>query len=284
VVILVGAVWSTFNYYTDPAYAKSPSWRDLVESIDAHATEGDVIVRDYPDPGFQYYYEGDLPARLLPVAAYSPEERTNRALEKLAGAYRRVWLIPNPGSPWDPEGHVQRWLTRHTDLVDEQAIGSLQLQLYQTPLAFQEGMVGSGIKLGPGLELVGYRLEPEDSATVAPGHRMLLTLYWRALVPVDTDYTVFVHFADSAEQIWGQHDGQPVGGTFLTTGWSPGQIVVDQHTIEIDPEAPAGRYRLMVGMYDGANAERLTISSPIEAMDEDRIVLETIELTAQNGG
>jgi hypothetical protein len=37
----------------------------------------------------------------------------------------------------------------------------------------------------------------------------------------------------------------------------PGEIVVDKYELTVKPEAPAGRYRLAVGLYDAATSTRL---------------------------
>jgi hypothetical protein len=96
---------------------------------------------------------------------------------------------------------------------------------------------------------------------------------------MDSDYSVFVHLADPAEQIWAQHDSQPVQGGFPTSSWLPGEIVVDQHPIELDAEVPAGRYRLMTGMYDSSTGRRLTIKGGSAiVLDQDRILLADLEV------
>jgi hypothetical protein len=278
VLILLASGWSLFNYYFGPEYAKSPRWRDLVASIETRAADGDIIVYNYPDPGLQVYYRGDLPLRLLPASPSSTKERTGRALQELAAAHSRVWLVPTRPSGWDPEGWVESWLMRHADLVDEQSIDELNLQLYHTPSTFLREMQPVAIKLEDQVELLGYRLTPGADQQASPGDRLLLTLYWQALRPIEADYKVFVHLSDPREEIWGQDDSQPVNGTFPTTAWSSGQIVVDRHMVEIDPAAPPGSYRLMTGMYDSATAQRLTIPEPSDAVMDNRIVLAVLEL------
>jgi hypothetical protein len=100
---------------------------------------------------------------------------------------------------------------------------------------------------------------------------------------MEADYSVFVHLSNPGEQIWGQHDSQPVRGSYPTGTWQPGEIVVDQHPIEIDPAAPAGSYQLMTGMYDSSTARRLTIAPGSAIVDQDRIVLDTLEIAMPGG-
>lgn len=279
VALLVGTGWSVSNYYFNPLYAKSPSWRSLVQEIQANAQDGDVIVQNYPDPGLAYYYHGDLAIRLLPASVTSPQERTSQTLEKLAAAHRRIWFIPGPNQAWDRAGVVEQWLRRFADLVDDRTTGSQHLQLYQTAQAFLESMSAVDINLGDQIRLLGYRLAPATSRPPGDGGRLVLTLYWQVLAPVDVNYSVFVHLADSNEQIWGQHDGQPVGGTYPTSQWQAGQIIVDPHAIEIDPQLPPGAYRLMTGLYDSSDGQRLTVADVSDGVDRDRIVLTSLEFS-----
>jgi hypothetical protein len=247
-----------------------------VQSLEAGSEAADVIVQNYPDPGLSYYYHGDLPIRLLPASETAPQESTVHALQKLASAYRRIWLIPAPAGAWDREGRVERWLARHADLAAESEHGSLRLRLYNTPLVFLEGMQPVQAELGDRIMLLGYRLEPGTDKPMGPDQEGTLTLYWQALAPINGNYTVFVHVADSDEQIRGQHDGQPVGGTYPTGEWQPGEIVVDRHPIQISPAAPPGMYRLLVGMYDGSTGQRLAAKGPSGVRDQDRITLATL--------
>jgi hypothetical protein len=280
IFIFVATGWSLHNHYFDPEYAKSPSWRELVGSIEARAAPGDVIVHNYPDPGLRYYYRGELPVRLLPAAEDAPPERTSRALQKLADAYRRVWLIPGPVSAWDTEGSVEQWLGRHADLVDKQGIGTLHLELYHTPATFAEKMQPVGAQIGDQIQLLGYRLAPGAGEPYIAGEPLMLTLYWQALETVDASYTVFVHLSDPDGKIWGQHDSQPVENTFPTPTWVPGQIVVDQHQVEISTQAPDGAYQLLTGLYDGATGQRLPVSGGVDILTENRILLTLLEVAS----
>jgi hypothetical protein len=103
-------------------------------------------------------------------------------------------------------------------------------------------------------ELLGYDLSA-DSAIA--GDTVVLTLYWRALSEMDEDYTVFVHLLTAAGTIVGQHDGQPVGGTYPTSLWMPGEVVEDSHEFVIQPESPPGEQWLEVGLYIADTGERL---------------------------
>jgi hypothetical protein len=112
------------------------------------------------------------------------------------------------------------------------------------------------IRLGDRVELLGYDLSTDS---VAPGEAFVLTLYWRALVEVRTDYTVFTHLVAPDGSMTGQRDNQPVGGTYPTSLWVPGEVVSDDYEIPVRVDALEGEHRLEVGMYVPATGTRLSV-------------------------
>jgi 4-amino-4-deoxy-L-arabinose transferase-like glycosyltransferase len=104
---------------------------------------------------------------------------------------------------------------------------------------------------GEQIRLLGYTLVPTGN------RNWTLTLVWKANAPVEKNYAVFVHLVDEVGEIQGQHDGPPGGGFYPTLFWTPDEIVVDRHDLALADGAPGGTYRLRVGLYDPATAERL---------------------------
>lgn len=81
-----------------------------------------------------------------------------------------------------------------------------------------------------------------------------LTLYWQALVPMDTSYTAFVHALDSENHILAQVDTTPVNGARPTTGWLPGEVIADAYKMSL-----VGATQIEIGMYNPRTLERLGI-------------------------
>ena len=131
-----------------------------------------------------------------------------------------------------------------------------------------------GARLGDAFELLGYDL---DRDTVQAGETLHLTLVWRCRETTDTAYTVFTHLLDAGELVRGQKDNPPVDGTYPTTLWVPGEIVVDSYTIPVAADAPPGRHVIEVGMYDPHNIQRLPVLDPSGAVG-DRILLANVEV------
>jgi 4-amino-4-deoxy-L-arabinose transferase-like glycosyltransferase len=107
------------------------------------------------------------------------------------------------------------------------------------------------------VELLGYAV---DRSTLRAGESLHVTLYWRALRTLDRDYTVFTHLLDASGVQRGGRDHPPVAGTYPTSLWIEGEVVVDAYDIPLDADAPAGPYTLEIGLYRFESGERLPLS------------------------
>ena len=101
--------------------------------------------------------------------------------------------------------------------------------------------------------LLGADLAPNPAA---PGDIIQVTLHWQALTDMDIVYTVFVHLLDAVGEVVAGHDSEPVSGTRPTTGWVPGEFILDRHDVSLPADLQPGEYVIEVGMYD-AGALRL---------------------------
>jgi uncharacterized membrane protein len=129
--------------------------------------------------------------------------------------------------------------------------------------------------LGNRVKLLGYTL---DTETVKAGESLTLTLYWQAIAPMETSYTVFTHVTDEGGAIKGQKDERPVEGTHLTTHWRSGEIVADPYEVVIDPEVPPGRYTIKVGMYQWESGQRLEVIGTDGQVLDNRVILQEIQV------
>ena len=111
--------------------------------------------------------------------------------------------------------------------------------------------------LGEVATLLGAILS-EDLTTVE--------LVWRAESETAVSYRVFLHLIGPEGQIVAQSDGEPAHWSRPTTGWLPGEIVVDERTLALPDPLPLGDYRLVTGLYDPATGQRLTTSDGLDAV------------------
>ncbi len=91
-----------------------------------------------------------------------------------------------------------------------------------------------------------------------PNSPLAITLVWRAERETPLSYHVFVHLVDEAGQILAQSDGEPANWRRPTTGWLPGEIIVDEHMMTLPGDLPDSPLHLRVGLYDPDSGQRLT--------------------------
>ena len=104
-------------------------------------------------------------------------------------------------------------------------------------------------------EVVGY-VSPNQP--VQPGDIVPLTFVWRATEELDQNYTLFVHATTVDGQIMGQLDTYHGGGTYPTSQWRQGEIIVDTVYVPISWEATGpALLRFNVGLSETPSFERL---------------------------
>ena len=109
--------------------------------------------------------------------------------------------------------------------------------------------------------------------SLKPGEPLRLTLYWRALQPMQETYSVFVHVARADGAILIQRDVEPRDGTYPTGSWATGELVEDPHELSIPSDAPPDTYWIKVGMYSQSTLLRLPVVDPGQAEVEQGGIL-----------
>ncbi len=270
------SAYALTNYYFDPRYAKAPDWRALLQFITAQQRDGDIIVQNFNELSTIYYRRGNLTVMTLPrdYRAAASDEKT---LRQLNADYRRIWFIPAAPDFWDPDRFVETFLERHDDRESATNVSSFQLQLYETPREFEPKMIALNARIGEAT-LVGYRIHG-DAARISNPSTLRLSLYWRAAPAgkIEKDLTVFVHLVDASERVIAQRDNAPVRGTYPTSAWPPGELIVDAYDLDI--EALSGAYALVAGMYDPVTSARAPAFDANGArLTDDRVTLAQITL------
>lgn len=117
--------------------------------------------------------------------------------------------------------------------------------------------------------LRGFALDPAD---LLAGESAKLTLYWQAEAQPAGAYTTFVHLVAWDGSNVTQSDHWP--GDSLSNTWAPGQVILDEHWLDIPDEIPAGEYPLAVGLYTAASGDRLLIRDAAgQPVPDDRLML-----------
>jgi hypothetical protein len=134
--------------------------------------------------------------------------------------------------------------------VSPSAIGDLE----PPTDAALEPEVWTKASFGGAIQLAGYSA---DSAR--PGEPLPVTFVWQAVEPVWDDFTLFVHLTGPREAAWGQEDREPGNVSYRTSGWEPGDVVIDRYRPALSPDA-AGMLWVQVGWYDLETGQRLEVA------------------------
>jgi hypothetical protein len=136
---------------------------------------------------------------------------------------------------------------------------------YAPPRPLSDSALPAGLRpihaqIGEEMELVGYTA---DEAPRTPGQAQPVTLYWRALAPMEKDYALaLVLFGRGMESV-GQIDTWPGAGLLPTSQWRPGALYADNYQLPIaDASKTPTLLKLSLSSYDGDPARRLPIRIP----------------------
>jgi hypothetical protein len=111
-------------------------------------------------------------------------------------------------------------------------------------------------------------------ATTTPSEDQLqVTLAWQVQAGTNTNYRVFLHLIEGDGRIVAQSDQEPARWTRPATGWLPGEVVVDEHTLDLSA-VPPGSYRLRAGLYDPTTGNRLTLPDGETAVPVTEITID----------
>ena len=188
----------------------------------------------------------------VPMGAYAPDR-----------AYVQVGL-------YDPAG------PRLTTSSGEDALRLAEVRVLPRPGDLPNALEAN---FGDQIMLAGYEL---DRRAMQPGETIRLTLYWRALRPLDTNYRVFAHVLGAGEQMWAQDDGRPRSEERRTRRWAPGQVMRDERTLTLVAATPPGFYDIEVGLYN-QEGERLPVLAEDGHWLDNRVVLSKIAVLSAQG-
>jgi len=97
----------------------------------------------------------------------------------------------------------------------------------------------------PQVELLGYTL---PTRRVQPGGSLPLSLYWQSLAPVLGDTVTFAVLLNADQQSFGSVNRYPAG-YYSPMLWANGEVVPDDFSLGVRPDAPPGIYTVHLGQY-----------------------------------
>jgi hypothetical protein len=132
-------------------------------------------------------------------------------------------------------------------------------------------------QLAQNISLVGYDID-------LSGQSLDLNLYWQAEELINTRYKVFAQLLTPDNALVAQSDSFPtagqrsVGQQRHTTGWLPGEIITDPHTLTLPADLSPGHYQLITGLYNPTTGERLPILDENDNPVADAIFITEVTL------
>jgi hypothetical protein len=268
--------------YTLPSYYNNPIARDnyagVAAYIDAVADPTtDLVVLDAPGQQEVWaYYDPGLPILALPQTR--PPDRvetvaTLQAFTTHTNDRRNIYALFWATDEADPERLVETWLDQHAFKGMESWQGNLRFVLYTLPSTLQCATLPQAVQWGASIQLIG-QCTPTDQPTVNAGEVALVGLQWQTDRALPARYKVAVQLLDARNQVIAQRDSEPAGGSRPTTSWQPGEVVTDNHGVQIPIGTPPGTYRLIIALYDEATGIRLPVD------DGDSLLLGEVTVSA----
>jgi 4-amino-4-deoxy-L-arabinose transferase-like glycosyltransferase len=255
VVAIVGpllpALWSLYFHPTD---GRGHAYTALGDYLAGHTTAADIVLINHLDPVVRFYaHRSDVAAPL----AVEPSQQNESAaqldadLRRLTTGKGHVWLIPDDIGAWDGKHAVLAWCNRHL-----QALGQVANGFHVIEYAPWTPDIALHRTFGGVMTLTGAEIMPTRPA---PGQPWQVVLFWTADGPTPTGETVSVQLLNAAGRLAAQLDAVPQDGRAPTTGWLPGEVIPDPHTLRLPVNLPPGRYTLAVAVYPSGGGPRLPV-------------------------
>jgi 4-amino-4-deoxy-L-arabinose transferase-like glycosyltransferase len=247
---------------------RKEEWRAAARYVEDHARQGDAVLShvEYTRIPFSYYYRGDSPVFAPFGGRVGGGDEVSATLAGL-GDYDTVWLVQSHTDQVDPDRAVESWLAHSFPLVTEQYPPGVEIKGYAVrhrlgivPLTAHsvDAIFGEGVRLAA-YEIDGVVHAATDDTYHPPSGWIHVTLYWEALVEISGDYSAVVRMTDDAHQVWGGSLERATGAMqfYPSSSWVPGEIVRDDHDVNLNPQTPTGEYNLEVRLFTASGEELL---------------------------
>lgn len=254
---------SIWHYHYDPAFTKSPNWRQITHALSIQTAPSDILVFNYPDPALTYYFKGPAAYTVLPTSPHPSQQAASEAILDLINQHDHIWFIPVYEKTWDGQQAIHHALNQHTQLISKQHIGNTLLYQYAPwHVETQHLMNHTNIQFGDIAILKGYRLTPSQPS-LTPGSTINLEIFWNPQRKHTSDLTVFSHLLGpnkpDGSPLWAQDDYPPQDGHTTTSSWTPQILIRDTYTLTIPNTAPPGNYTITIGLYNPETGERFPL-------------------------
>jgi 4-amino-4-deoxy-L-arabinose transferase-like glycosyltransferase len=252
------------NNLTDPTYFR-PDIRPAIAQLERLSPPDTLLVVNPPTAfaDFWYYRRAPLPVLTPPL--------TPADLAAAAAAAPAVWLVKNQPVDLDPAGVLERWLVEQRYRTVEWFPASTSLFLFTAAEGPPLLARAEPVALGEAVVLARWELRVRP---LADRVALQALLSWEARQAPPPGLSVYLAVLDREGHRWAQRD-LPAGGGFRPSEqWQPGEQLTDRVGLLLPPGMPAGRYRVVAGLY-GRDGRRLSLTS-----GSDQVLLGEIDIPA----
>jgi hypothetical protein len=132
----------------------------------------------------------------------------------------------------------------------EYTLGTISVTSPTVPPTLEELAIPHALlhDFGGQLELLGYNMSADEAR---PGQSIGVTLFWRALRPMERDWYLLLELRDEAGRTWMGTKFPLPNESYPTSRWRPGEMLRAPYDLLIEPAVPTGRYRLFVNLFNG---------------------------------
>lgn len=245
------------GYYGKVVYASSQDIRDLLDFVrDSSQPDAAFVVNLPPsDPMYQYYAPAEA-TFFIPNPPSGQQDAANQQLGRILAGHSEVWL-----TPWDYDhtAFVEHWLDQHAFRVDQHWFSNAEIIRYERPRQAGQLIASDATFLAPDahIRITGYQFFGTE---VRAGQPIMFALQWQADAPIAERYKVFAHLVDPSGRTVTQRDDEPVANTRPTTSWKAGESIADNYGLVVPRGAPAGMYRIELGLYKLEGLQRLKLA------------------------
>ncbi len=244
--------------------------RPLGQTLAQLARPGDGVIVSY------IWQEGMLRmyAPQAPVAYYLgwfTDEEVDAQMSTLAQSHRRLWLVTYQAPLQHPGNQGGWWLEQLAARALAHEHGHNRAVLYERPCS-AEGAVDIGAWAGD-LRLAAGPLP----AQAAPGDTLPVALVWSADAPIERPYAVFLQLLDPEGALAAQSDGDPRNGLIPLDTLARDDALLDCRSLLVPPDAAAGDYTVIVGLYDRETGARAPVVAA-KGVASDHAILGTVRI------
>ncbi|MBK8048319.1 MAG: hypothetical protein IPK16_15085 [Anaerolineales bacterium] len=154
-------------------------------------------------------------------------------------------------------GTYELWIAVNDEATSKGEMKLGDLTVEGRPHTFEAPPIGVSAEatFGNLVNLLGLKSAPAQ--VVQAGEQIAVPLVWRVAQPTPLPLVRFVHLLGADGAPLTQSDGIPCSGACPASTWVKDEILDDELTLTIPPDAEAGDYTLVTGWYDQNTLQRL---------------------------